>query len=462
MNDDYDYKENHDHHSSPDTWETLSESTAGYTHTDGVNIHADFTQETPPAQPPQESASAPAALVPPPKKPHTALKVVLILAGILLIFLALVLSAYAINRAASENADGSASALSSSSGADTSHPTFSINDVPKDTAAPQDSTGEMATEAIYEKISPSIVGIEAYITDTSAQTYASASTASGIVMNADGYIITNAHVVVDTDTMTAYDQIDVHLSDDTVYPAQLVGADVKTDLAVIKIAVEGLTPAEFGDSSALKVGEKAVAIGNPTGLTLSSSLTQGVISGINRDIPIGTTGSTMSCIQIDAAINPGNSGGALINKYGQVVGITSNKIVETSYEGIGFAIPINEAKPILDDLIANGYVTTRVRIGITFRTVPESISEKLGVPAGLRVVTVDETTDAYAKGVTSGDIITHIEGEPVLDLDDVSAILNQKKAGDTVTLTIYRVVKNKAQTVDIEVELQQDTTAALR
>ena len=324
-----------------------------------------------------------------------------------------------------------------------------------------DVTGELTSEQIATKVMPSVVGVVVYTKESAAANQAYGE-GSGIIMSEDGYIITNAHVVMQEDpstgnvTSTPVDKIEIYLNNEDYCQATLIGVDTRTDLAVVKIQKENLVVAEFGDSTALKVGEKAIAIGNPTGRNLSSSFTQGVISGINRTIAIGASGYTMDCIQTDAAINPGNSGGALVNKYGQVVGINSSKIAATEYEGIGFAIPIHEAKPIVENLIQNGYVAGRVRIGITFQSIPQALAELRGTPAGLRVVQVDESSDAYTQGVNAGDIITKIDGTEVVSIKEVSSVLNQKTPGETVTLTIYRVKNGNANTFDVEVELQED------
>ncbi len=341
-----------------------------------------------------------------------------------------------------------------------------INETPEEQES-QSVDGELTTEAIAQKVMPSVVGIVVYSNTNSryaaSKSFYSGGEGSGIIMSSDGYIITNAHVVTQTNSytgaVTAVDKVVVYLSEDETYDAAIIGVDTRTDLAVIKIEANNLTPAEFGDSSALKVGEKAIAIGNPTGLTLASSLTQGIISGVNRQIPTGASGYTVACIQTDAAINPGNSGGALVNKYGQVIGINSSKIASTDYEGIGFAIPINFAKDIIDNLMQNGYVADRTRIGITFSSISETLAEFWGIPSGLRVVTVDESTDAYKKGVQAGDIITSIDDTQVITLSDISPILESKRPGDTVKLTIYRITDNEPQYLDIEVVLQEDNTS---
>jgi serine protease Do len=399
----------------------------------------------------------------PPKKSGrgNGLKIFAIIMCIVVVFVVLVFIGYVVSQ---ENAKKQSSASVSES----SIPEVSmeITSTPEEEETQSyDLTGELSSEQIADKVMPSVVGVVVY-TKESAQTNSAAAEGSGIIMSSDGYIITNAHVVLPETTssstsLTPADKIEIYLNNGEYCQAKLIGADVRTDLAVVKIEKENLVAAEFGDSTALKIGEKAIAIGNPTGRTLSSSFTQGVISGVNREITVGTSGYSMSCIQTDAAINPGNSGGALVNKYGQVIGINSSKIAATEYEGIGFAIPAHEAKPIIDNLIANGYVSGRVRIGIVFQSIPQALAELRGTPAGLRVVQVDESTDAYAKGVQPGDIITKIDGQDVVTLQDVSAILNEKKPGDTVTMTIYRAKNTNASTLNVEVELQEDTTGKI-
>ncbi len=317
--------------------------------------------------------------------------------------------------------------------------------------------GELSSEEIAEKVSPSVVGIMTYVTDDRTMTEQAYGIGSGVIMSEDGYIITNAHVVMLEDNVTPVNNLVVYLDNGDTEVATLVGIDVKTDLAVIKIERNDLVAADFGNSDEIEVGEKAVAIGSPTSLTFLNSFSQGVISGVDRTIAIDSTGNTLNAIQTDAAINPGNSGGALVNKYGQVIGINSSKIAGTEVEGMGFAIPINEAKPVIEDLIENGFVTDRVRIGITFQSITEALSEIIGVPQGLRVISVSPEVDAYTKGVLAGDVITHIDGQQVVVLEDVSEIFEDKVAGDTITLTIFR----STETIEIEVILHQDTSGKI-
>lgn len=313
--------------------------------------------------------------------------------------------------------------------------------------------GILSTEEIAAKVRPSVVGIQTYRTEYPMQVY---GTGSGIIMSEDGYIVTNAHVV-----SGATGGILVILDNNEEYEAEVVGIDEKTDVAVIKIDASNLTAAEFGNSDELVVGERIVAIGNPTGMNLAGSVTQGIVSGLKRLISVTNeeTNETieMEAIQVDAAINPGNSGGALINKYGQVVGINSSKMSSTQIEGIGFAIPISTAKPIVDDLIAYGYVRGRVLLGITYYPVSDAVGAMSGYTPGLWVQSVREDMDAYAKGLRAGDIITQIDGQDVRDSATVKGILSAKKPGDSVELTVVQQsISGKIKTYTINVTLAED------
>ena len=313
--------------------------------------------------------------------------------------------------------------------------------------------GVLSTEEIAAKVRPSVVGIQTYRTEYPMQVY---GTGSGIIMSEDGYIVTNAHVV-----SGATGGILVILDNNEEYEAEVIGIDEKTDVAVIKIDASNLTAAEFGNSDELVVGERIVAIGNPTGMNLAGSVTQGIVSGLKRLISVTNeeTNETieMEAIQVDAAINPGNSGGALINKYGQVVGINSSKMSSTQIAGIGFAIPISTAKPIVDDLIAYGYVRGRVLLGITYYPVSDAVGAMSGYTPGLWVQSVREDMDAYAKGLRAGDIITQIDGQDVRDSATVKGILSAKKPGDSVELTVVQQsISGKIKTYTINVTLAED------
>ena len=317
--------------------------------------------------------------------------------------------------------------------------------------------GEILTNRqIYKKVEPAIVGIICY--ERSVIGMQEASQGSGIVFRSDGYIVTNCHVVRSDDSTEPYSRIEVVLTTGDSYTAQYIGGDRESDLAVLKIDAEGLTTAVFGDSEKMQVGDEVAVIGNPSGMALAGSFTHGYISALNRSVYVSTIGSNVEFIQTDAAINPGNSGGALVNVYGQVIGITSAKLVEEGFEGIGFAIPIDNAKPIIESLIQNGYVTGRVQLGITYRAVSESIAELNGIPRGLRVVDIDESADVAQKGLQRGDIITKMDDVEVYDADTVSEALSGKSPGDTVVLTVYRVDdEGHASTITIESVLSEKT-----
>lgn len=329
---------------------------------------------------------------------------------------------------------------------------IALNDKPA-TSDSASADGKMTTQDIAKKVRPSVVGVVTYSRQTAFQ---ASGQGSGIIMSDDGYIVTNAHVV------DGADSIRVVLNNDEEYTARLIGSDTKTDLAVVKINAKNLTKATFGNSSQVEVGETVVAIGNPGGLEFAGSVTQGIVSAVDRNVSgLSNSGYSLKCIQTDAAINPGNSGGALVNLYGQVIGINSSKIAATEYEGIGFSIPINEAKPIIDNLMSNGYVKDRVKIGITFQEIDESLARLNEIPSGLYVVDVDRTLDVYKKGVQKGDIITKIDGKAVSDSESVTNILKKKKPGQTVKLTIYRqTVTGKATTTEVDVILAEDKGSA--
>jgi serine protease Do len=230
--------------------------------------------------------------------------------------------------------------------------------------------------------------------------------------------------------------LEVFLSDGRQAMAKFIGGDQKSDLAVIKIDLKNLPVAEFGDSDALEVGELAVAIGNPLGLEFQGSVTVGVISALNRTISIDDR--TLNLIQTDAAINPGNSGGALLNSKGEVIGINTAKISLSGVEGLGFAIPINEAKPIVDQLIMFGYVKGRPFIGISGREITETISYLYDIPLGIYIMEVVPDSGAEKAGIREGDILVSLDGAEVRTMKDVDNIKDKYKAGDTVEAIVVR------------------------
>ena len=318
------------------------------------------------------------------------------------------------------------------------NPAFTINKmVSDDGSTSQTSTsGELSLTEIAEKVVPSVVCIQNFqktngnyyfvqIPNTESEER-DAGEGSGIIATQDGYIITNAHVVDGADSLK------VILYDGSTYEAELVGSDSVTDLAVIKIEATNLVPATFGSSEDLKVADQVMAIGNPGGLQFSSSVTVGYISALNRPVT-SEDGYTMECIQTDAAINPGNSGGALVNKYGQVIGINSSKIAATGYEGLGFAIPIDTAQPIISSLKEYGYVKDRAVLGITGQYIDSMTARFYGYP----------TAGMYVASVTNPSV------------SSITSYLTQKKAGDTVTLEVYNGLSQ--QTFTVEVTLAQST-----
>lgn len=319
---------------------------------------------------------------------------------------------------------------------------------PEDGEAPTTTGGKLTTQEIAKKVKPSVVGVVQY---QRMQSLGPSASGSGVIMSSDGYIVTNAHVV------DGADSIKVVLNNGEEYEASLIGIDTKTDLAVIKISATNLTPAEFGNSKQVEDGEPVVAIGNPGGIELAGSVTQGIVSAAEREVKSSNGGYRMKCIQTDAAINPGNSGGALINQYGQVIGINSSKIAATDYEGIGFAIAMTEAKPIIDDLLNYGYVKDRVKIGISYTEVDAILAKLNGIPAGIYVEAVEPDSDAYAKGIRQGDIITHINGKEIASSDVITEELKNFKPGQTVTLTVFRsTVNGQTRTYEQSVVLSED------
>lgn len=361
--------------------------------------------------------------------------------------------------------------------------------------ASSSSDGVLSTKQIVEKASPSVVSVHAQYEDQ-------LGTGTGIILSSDGYIITNAHVVQtqiterssgsnnnsysfgngfngygdysdffnyffggSNNNSSSYeiktvncDKVTVVLSDDeeTEYEAEIIGADENSDLAVLKIDTQGveLTAAEIGDSNILTMGDKAVAIGYPMGLGLSTS--EGIVSGLNRtiNVELSSGGSAdMTLIQTDAAINPGNSGGPLLNCYGQVIGITSSKLVDSDVEGLGFAIPITDAMPIISDLMNKGYVVNRTpQIGITATDVTSAFARYYNLPVneGVMVESVAEGGAAEAAGISEGDVIVAADGKAITSMQELTAAKNGKQIGDEMVLTLARADGN----IDVTIVLK--------
>ncbi|MDE5565249.1 MAG: trypsin-like peptidase domain-containing protein, partial [Oscillospiraceae bacterium] len=303
--------------------------------------------------------------------------------------------------------------------------------------------GEYTVRGVAELVRPSIVEVYTY-SDSERIVRNLAGTGSGIVISEDGYIITNAHVVDGV-------AFKVILDDEEEYDAELIGSDSKTDLAVLKINAHDLTAAVLGDSDETYVGENVVAIGNPAGLT--NTVTKGIVSAIGRQVRAESNSFRMECIQTDAAISPGNSGGALVNMYGQVIGITSSKYASAYsgvYEGLGFAITINEALPVITDLMEEGYVSGRFRIGITFTStmsdvIAEEFQNQYGqelpeeLSSALWITEISDDSSVAETELQPNDFIVEMQGEPVGDYDEVLEVLDGCKGGDTVTARCARV-----------------------
>lgn len=297
---------------------------------------------------------------------------------------------------------------------------------------------ELSLQEIYSQCSPSIVAISGYMEGVSGYNWG-----TGVVLSEDGLILTNTHVINNCDSAK------VTLFDDSVYEAKLVGADAVSDIAVLKIQAEGLVPAVFGESGALTVGDQVAAIGNPLGETFRMTLTDGIISAIERGI--SHNGHSMTLIQTNTAINEGNSGGALFNMYGQVIGVTNMKMMSSysSIEGIGFAIPSATVKGVVDSIVRFGEVQGRPSIGITVGGIPENAASHYDIPEGLYVSAVAKGSDAEAQGIKAGDIITQVNHIPVSTTDEVNKIKNGLQVGDVMTFTIWR----QGETLEIDVTL---------
>ena len=313
----------------------------------------------------------------------------------------------------------------------------------------QVSLTQYSDTAVYaaNKILPSIVGIKVEYTVNSglsifgqSRTSSASASGSGIIISEDGYILTNNHIVSNSSSSSYYQvseatKVTVQLyGDDTEYEAEIIGKDEQTDLAVIKIDRTGLTAAELADSDQVKVGEFAMAVGNPLGMT--SSITCGCISAVNREVT-DSDGKKFILIQTDAAINSGNSGGALVNSKGKVIGINTLKLSGTGVEGIGFAIPINSTSDIVSQLIQYNKVK-RPYIGIGGRDLDEQTAKANDLPVGVYIASVEEFSSAEKAGLKIGDVIIEADGKEITTMDELNEIKNSHQIGDTMTLKIVR------------------------
>lgn len=311
--------------------------------------------------------------------------------------------------------------------------------------ADKNDSSKYNTQYAFEKISPSAVGIMCY-KDKAKESLMGQGT--GIIVNTEGYIATNSHVI--GDSKSAY-IIDVILSDGNTYDAKVVGYDTRTDLAVIKIEAENLVPAEFADSDLASIGEDVIAVGNPGGIEFQNTLTRGVISAKDRTLGLSTQ---VKYIQTDAAINPGNSGGPLCNLCGQVIGVNSAKIASEDYEGMGFAIPSRTVKEVVDDLIKQGYVSNRVKIGITGTAITASEAQYNNVPQGILVSEITEGGPCDNGEVKVNDIVVALDDFEIKSFNDIYTALTNYSEGDKATLKLYRM--ETEEYIETVITLQAD------
>ncbi len=294
-----------------------------------------------------------------------------------------------------------------------------------DLAARPTDSDEMTEAQVYEKVNKSVVGIVVY--NSSGE----GTQASGVVYSKDGYIVTNDHIYSEIPSA----KFKIYAYDGSEYDADFVAGDKVSDLAVLKVKGAKLTPAEFGNSDDIFHGEHVVAIGRPSDATDASSITRGVISATSRRVQT-TTSYSARLIQTDSAINPGSSGGALVNMYGQTIGITSSKLASTEYDAVGYAIPTTQMKRIVDELLDKGRVESRAKLGISYNAIDSVTAEIKGYDyVGLYLAEIDEESGLYSKA-EKGDVITHINGVAITNDDIVLDIIEQKRAGDTIELTI--------------------------
>ncbi len=310
------------------------------------------------------------------------------------------------------------------------------------------------TRDLVKAVQDTIVYIEVFTNYRGTQTLV--GSASGIVISSDGYVVTNNHVVEDCETYTVkVNNTDIESGEieSETYDAKLIGTDTDTDLAVLKIDANNLQAAVLGDSEKLSLGDDVVAIGNPFGL--ERSVSKGVVSGLRRQISESARGLTS--IQTDVAINSGNSGGGLFNGYGEIIGVVNEKYVSNYAESLGFAIDINDAKDVIDDLINKGYVSGRAVLGISYKNITEYYAYRNGMIAGWQITEINQNLPIAKSGLKVGDTIVKIDGESVVGSDG-SSILAKKKPLDTITVTVARNDGfGRVNNVDIEVTLGEAT-----
>lgn len=352
----------------------------------------------------------------------------------------------------------------SKTGENSSGSKLTLNEAPKSETTNTQGTakGALSAEQVYETVKDASVGVLVY----DSKGTRSMGEGSGVLVSGDAtgaYVLTCAHVVtVDSKYEPSNLKIKIQLHNGTQYDVSVVGYDVRTDLAVLRVNKSGLKTAEMGNSENLSVGETVYAIGNPGGTEFAGSFTSGMISSLARPVS-SKIGYEKVCIQHTAAINPGNSGGALVNKYGQIVGINSSKIVSTDYEGMAFAVPSKTVKSVFDSISEKGYVTGRPKLGITYIAAEKNKSYSMlvnikGLPKGSIVVdSVDTTSSLSDKDVQKGDIITKVNGKELANSDMLPSIIEKSKVGDKLTLTIVRFdTSYNAKEFEIEATLVED------
>jgi len=399
-----------------------------------------------------------------PKKSHTTAKVTALLLAVIIagggagFGGAYYAGKFALPQAGYVEDVGAPGAVSPQSGNASQGVAPTLNEMQKDAVSVQHTVNENVefnsdgtykyTRDLVKAVQDSIVYIEVFRNYRGKQQLV--GSASGIIISSDGYIVTNNHVVEDADSFTVKVNSTASLESKT-YDAKLIGTDSDTDLAVIKIDAENLPMAKLGDSDKLSLGDDVIAIGNPLGL--ENSVSKGIVSGLNRQISDSKRG--LSSIQTDAPINSGNSGGALFNGYGEVVGVVNEKYVYDYAENVGFAITINEAKDVIDDLIAKGYVSGRAVIGIMYLEITDSIAAYNGITAGWQVTDINEDMPVAKSGLLVGDTIVEIDGLDVFE-DDVAEIFTTKKPGETVTVTVVRSDSlGRKRNVNIKIQLSE-------
>lgn len=317
------------------------------------------------------------------------------------------------------------------------------------------SSGTLSASDIYAAACQQVVGITTELTVQNffGQTSSQAVSGSGFIITSDGYILTNYHVI---SYAAQYDyDITVMTYDGTSYTAKIIGVDSANDIAVLKIDADGLTPVEFGDSDNMSVGDTVYAVGNPLG-ELQFSMTTGHISALDRTITTDEGNVPINMFQIDAAVNSGNSGGPVYNSAGQVIGIVTAKYSSTGVEGLGFAIPVNDAVNIANELKENGVVTNKVHLGITGQTIPAQVAQYYNMAEGVCILTIESGSCAEKAGLQINDIITNVGGKTITTYDALRAALRGYAPGDTADLTVYRA--GQTLTITVTLDAADETT----